>query len=196
MFIEKSNSWKLILHGISFCLLILSNSVTGYSQTLFTGSFLADSRPDRMMYLVLTQTKDSVSGSLIIVTPDNLGNTKSRTLVLQGTTDGDAVTLISTRLLDDSVVISGRKRKDKVMLLFPTDSGEILNIAFLPVAEDRYNHLLKQWQEELTVSHVQKQRELNNIQNEKQKLTKLANALSEGINTVKCKKSQDCLQRG
>lgn len=108
---------RLLLSRMFFCLLISGISMVGYSQSLFTGSFLADSRPDRMMYLALTQTKDSVAGSLIIVTPDNRGSTKSRTLMLQGTTDRDAVTLISTRLLDDSVVINGRKQRDKITQL-------------------------------------------------------------------------------
>lgn len=137
-----------------------------------------------MMYLALTQTKDSVAGSLIIVTPDNRGSTKSRTLMLQGTTDRDAVTLISTRLLDDSVVINGRKQRDKIMLMFPTESGKILNIAFFPVAEDHYNQMLKQWQEELDANYKLQQAETVASQNEKQKLVKLANTFSDAINTV------------
>lgn len=175
----------MLISRLILCLLISGNSIVGYSQSLFTGSFLADSRPDRMMYLVLTQTKNSVSGSLIIITPNSRGSTKSRALVLQGIADGDAITLTSTRFLDDSIVINGRKQRNTIMLMFPTDSGKILNIAFLPTAEDRYNQLLNQWQEELEVNYRLLQAESANAQKEKEKLTKLADDLSNAINSIK-----------
>ena len=175
---------KLVLFGIFFYLLMISNLAASYGQSLFTGSFLADSRPHKIMHLVLTQTKDSVSGSLIIVMPNGRGSTKSNTLILRGTTDGNAITLISTKFLEDSV-INGRKQREKIMLMFPTDSGSISNVTFLPATGDYYNLLLKQWQEELATSHKRQQRELTAIQSEKQKLTKLAETLSDSINTAK-----------
>ncbi|MBP6367098.1 MAG: hypothetical protein KBA82_12470 [Nitrosomonas sp.] len=175
---------KLVLFGIFFYLLMISNLAASYGQSLFTGSFLADSRPHKIMHLVLTQTKDSVSGSLIIVMPNGRGSTKSNTLILRGTTDGNAITLISTKFLEDSV-INGRKQREKIMLMFPTDSGSISNVTFLPATGDYYNLLLKQWQEELAAIHKQQQEELNAIQSEKQKLTKLAETLSDAINTAK-----------
>ena len=182
-----TNRWislkKLTLLGFIYFLTV-NNIVASYGQNLFTGTFLADSRPHKIMHLVLTQTKDSVSGSLIIVTPDGRGSTRSDNLVLRGSTDGNAITLISAKLFGDSV-INGRKQREKIALMFPTDSGSISNITFLPTTEDHYNLLLKQWQEELSISYTQQQRELAGIQNEKQKLTKLADALSDGINSVK-----------
>lgn len=181
------NRWvglkKLTLLGVIY-LLTVNNIVASYGQNLFTGTFVADSRPHKIMHLVLTQTKDSVSGSLIIVMSDGRGSTKSDNLVLRGSTDGNAITLISAKLLGDSV-INGRKQGEKIVLMFPTDSGSISNITFLSTTEDHFNQLLKQWQEELSINHSQQQKELTNIQNERQKLTKLANALTEGINTVK-----------
>lgn len=175
---------KLALFGIFFYLLMISNLTASYGQSLFTGSFLADSRPHKIMHLVLTQTKDSVSGSLIIVMPNGRGSTKSNTLILRGTTDGNAITLISTKFLEDSV-INGRKQREKIMLMFPTDSGSISNVTFLPTTGDHYNLLLKQWQEELAAIHKQQQEELTAIQSEKQKLTKLAETLSDAIDTAK-----------
>lgn len=175
---------KLALFGIFLYLLTISNLAVSYGQSLFTGSFLANSRSHEIMYLRLTQTKDSVAGSLIIVTPDSRGSTKSNTLVLRGTVDGNAITLISANLLGDSV-INGRKQREKIVLMFPTDSGSISNVTFLPTTEDHYNLLLKQWQEELATSHKRQQRELTAIQSEKQKLTKLAETLSDSINAAK-----------
>ena len=183
---------KITLQLVSLCLLFACNIVTSYGQNTFTNTFIADSRPREMLYLGLTQTNDSVSGSLIIVTPDGNGSTKSNTLSLRGTTDGDSITLIADRILE-KLTINGRKQGERVVLMFPTNSGNISNVIFIPTTENNYNLLLKKWQEELTVTHKDKeiltkladtkrQEELAAISKDKESLTKLADILFNDIN--------------
>jgi len=164
---------KITLLGVFFYLLLACNVVACYGQNTFTGVFTADSRPREMVYLSLTQTEDTVSGSLIMVTPDGYGSTKSDTLPVRGTTDGDAITLTADKLFGD-LVINGRKQSGTVVLMFPTDSGSISNVVFMPTTENDYNLLLKQWQGELAAIHKEKEAIMN-----------LASGLSEGINAVK-----------
>lgn len=164
---------KITLPGVFFCLSLVCNIVGGYGQNTFTGIFHSDSRPTEMLYLSLTQTGDIVSGSLIIVTPDGNGSTKSNTLPLRGTTDGDAITLTADRLFGD-LVINGRKQGETIVLMFPTDSGNISTVAFAPTTDVDYNLLLSRWQEELAAIHKESKR-----------LTKLATALSGDVNAAK-----------
>jgi hypothetical protein len=187
-----SNLRKITLKGVSICLLLVCNIVAGYGQNTFTNTFIADSRPSEMLYLGLTQTKDSVSGSLTIVTPDGKGRTKSNTLSLRGTTDGDSITLIADKLFEN-LAINGRKQGETVVLMFPTNSGNISNVIFTPTTQNNYNLLLKKWQEELTVIHnvkeiqtkladTKRQEELAAISKEKESLTKFADTLFNDIN--------------
>lgn len=164
---------KITLLGAFLCFLLVCNIAAGYGQNKFTGIFVADSRPREVVYLGVTQTGDIVSGSLVIVTPDGYGNTKSNTLPLRGTTDGDAITLTAERLFQD-LVINGRKQGKTVVLMFPTDSGNMSTVTFLPTTDRDYNLLLNRWQEELAA-----------IYKEKESLTKLANTLADDINAVK-----------
>ncbi len=163
---------KTTLAGV-FCLVSILNLLAGCGQNNFTGTFVADSRPHQIFLLTLIQTKDSVSGSLIIAEPDGNGRMDSDTLPLRGTADGNAITLTVDRLFGD-LVINGRKEGGNVVLMFPTNSGSISNLTLMPTTESDYNGLLRQWQEELTAIYI-----------EKETLTKLANALSDDIDTIK-----------
>lgn len=163
----------ITLSGVLLCLLLVCNMVSGSGQNTFTGIFKADSRPREMAYLGMTQTGDIVSGLLIVVTPDGDGSTTSSNLPLRGTTDGDAITLTADRFFKD-LVINGRKEGKTIVLMFPTDSGNISTMSFMPTTDKDYNLLLNRWQEELAEIHE-----------EKEELTKLANAVYDAINVVK-----------
>lgn len=163
---------KTTLAGL-FCLISVLNFLAGCGQNNFTGTFVADSRPHQIFLLTLIQTKDTVSGSLIIAKPDGNGRMDSDTLPLRGTTDGNAITLTADRLFGE-LIINGRKEGVNVVLMFPTSSGSISNLTLIPTTENDYNGLLKQWQEELAAMHL-----------ERETLTKLANALSDDIDTIK-----------
>lgn len=163
----------ITLSGVFVFLLLVCNMVSGYGQNTFTGIFKADSRPREIMYLGMTQTGDIVSGSLIIVTSDGDGSTKSSTLPLRGATDGDVITLTANRFFKD-LIINGRKQGERIVLMFPTDSGNISTVSFMPTTDKDYNQLLSRWQEELAAIHK-----------EKEILTKLANAVYDDINAVK-----------
>ena len=181
---KKAHFKELTLLLLFVSLQMIANLEASWNLNSFTGNFLSDSRPHRLMYLFLTQIKDSISGSLIIVTSNGHGSTKSTNLPLRGTRDGDVITLVSSKLLGN-ILINGRKQKDKVRLMFTTDSGNISDFTFSPANEDHYNLLLKQWQNELSDVHKQKQVEITTIHNEKDKLKKLAETLSEDINSAK-----------
>ncbi len=173
MFRREVGLSKITLLRTFLCFLLVCNIATSYGQNKFTGTYIADSKPREVVYLGLTQTGNIVSGSLVIVTPDRHGSTKGNTWPLQGATDGDAITLTAERFLQD-LVINGRKQGKSVVLMFPTDSGNMSTVTFLPITDRDYNLLLSRWQKELAA-----------IYEEKKSLTNLANALADDINAVK-----------
>lgn len=164
-----------------FCLISILNLLTGCSQNNFTGTFIADSRPHEILYLALIQSKDTVSGSLIIVKPDGNGSIDSDTLPIRGTADRDAITLTADGLFGN-LIINGKKEGRNIVLMFPINSGSISNLTLEPTTVNNYNVLLKQWQKELYAIHI-----------EKETLTELARDLSHDINEAKHTEIKDNL---
>ncbi|WP_367026918.1 hypothetical protein ABZN20_04715 [Methylococcus sp. ANG] len=142
---------------------------------------MADFRPEGMMYLILAQTQDVVTGSLMMVTPDAKGGTKSRTLSLQGVTDRSTITLRAKQLFED-ITISGRKQDEQILLMFPNDSGIISTVTFVPALESEFNMVLKNWRQLLANTHEADQQIQRQKQQEEEKLRKLARMLYDDLN--------------
>lgn len=155
------------------CLILISNFLSGCSQNNFTGTFLADSRPHQILLLNLIQTKDTVTGSLIVAKPNGNGGMHSDTLPIRGTTDGNVITLTVDRFFED-LVINGKKEGKDVVLMPPVDSGKISRLTAKPTTENDYNTLLNQWQAEFA-----------EISKEKEELAKLDKALFNDTNAIK-----------
>lgn len=169
----------IAIMGISICLFAVAMT-NAHGTNMFTGGFVADNRPHSIYYLKLTQTRESVSGSLMRVTPNNKGSTQSTIRQLTGTTDGASITLISNQLFE-KLIINGVKDGKSIVLAFPNDSGSLVNITFKPGTDTEYNSMLKQWQIELSAIQIER----DSINSEHRHLRKLSETLAEEIKRYK-----------
>lgn len=125
----------------------------------FTGTYMVDKRPSDIDFLNLVQTGNTVRGYLIIITPNASvngsiptasGSTKSTTISLTGTADGNAFYLSKTTLLNNWE-FTGRREGNQVILSYPSQSGQIGSRIMTPASQQEFNSLLYDWQG--TLSH-------------------------------------------
>ena len=95
---------------------------------------MADERPNDLNFLSLTQSGNTVTGYLTIVVPDGQGSTKAETISLQGTTDGDAITLNANYFFGNAV-ITGRRTGNQLVLSNATQSGQIESTVLTPASQ-------------------------------------------------------------
>lgn len=154
------------------------------AENRFTGTYMADARPQEMIYLALTQTQDSVAGAMTIVTPDHEGNVESRTLPLRGTADGNTISLVAEQFLND-LAITGRKKGGSITLTFPGLSGGLATLSFTPASENDFNAVLTKWRQQLLAMHADQEQLKARELEEHQKLEKLARPLYDNIRAIK-----------
>lgn len=173
--LRRLSSLNILLYLLSVC-----NPAVSYGQSKFTGTFMADFRPEGMMYLMLTQTQEVVSGSLMVVSPDSKGGTESQTVPLHGVADRDAITMTVKRLFGDSMV-SGRTQGEQIVLMFPSKSGFISTVTFVPASESEFNMILTDWRKQLASTYGETQR----IKVQQDRQQKLARALAADVTAIK-----------
>lgn len=61
-----------------------------------SGGYIADHRPKRMRYLVVTQSGQALGGYALTATPERKGGTTAANTPLDGHVDGEAITLVRT----------------------------------------------------------------------------------------------------
>src|SRR5437879_5662566 len=111
------------LRGVLLLLLICASPALARP---FTGTFIADGRPRWMGFLSLTQTDHSVNGFLLVAQPNDHGATTSETITVEGSADGNAMTLHSKTFLSfGSVTFDGRLSGSVLTLSFPSSSGRV-----------------------------------------------------------------------
>ncbi len=170
----------IVSHVIPEVLIVFSNAIMGFSQNTFTGTYYVDNRPHEVLYLTLTQTENIVSGNLIIATPNDKKQINGESLSLNGIVDGNQITLHYKKLFSDEV-INGKKQDDKIILMFPSKSGSVINITLYPSTEDNYNKIINQWRNQLVETHLLKE----NQEKENETIITLDKELYENINEIK-----------
>ena len=125
----------------------------------FTGTFVADGRPQWLELLSLTQTEQSVSGYLLVAEPDDEGGTKSQMVTVEGAADGSVVTLHAKTFLNlGSATFIGRVAGATLTLSFPTNTGAVASHRFLRSSEERFNAALRSWQRDLHAAYEKRRR--------------------------------------
>lgn len=119
----------------------------------FSGTFMADNRPDSLQFLSLTQSGNTVSGYLLHVRGYWPGGVSGTTFSVQGTVDGDAITLSfsSCGLVIGCAVIgsaTGRKSGDTIVLTLPTESGTVDTLTFTPASQDTFNRAVAEFHQD------------------------------------------------
>ena len=109
-------SWQSL--RIFFIVLVMTSPSKAFAENQFTGTYVADARPHELIYLALTQTKDSVAGVMTIVSPDGDGGVSNQTLPVRGTADGGTINLVAERFLS-KLAVSGKKSDELIVLAFP-----------------------------------------------------------------------------
>lgn len=138
----------------------------------FTGQFVADNRPTELIYLAITQAENSISGIMILVSPNDDGGTKENTLSLEGIADGDAATLREKRLFGD-YVMTARRDQGGVIITFPSRNGEVLPIKFTEASDSEYSSKLSEWKQLIA-----------DIHSEHSSIMAHANALAEFVRQI------------
>ncbi|MGA7731497.1 MAG: hypothetical protein WCD37_09525 [Chloroflexia bacterium] len=108
---------------------------------------MADERPTDVDFLSLTQSGVEVSGYLLVVTPDGNMSTKSTTIPLNGSADGDVVTLNNP---STQGVYTLRRSDNKLTLSYPSTKGQIGSRTLTPTSQEEFNNLLYTWQADLS----------------------------------------------
>ena len=72
----------------------------GLDARPFTGTFVADARPSWLAFLSLTQAADGVKGVLTVATPDDHGMTKSDVVAVEGSVDGNTISIQTKTFLN------------------------------------------------------------------------------------------------
>ena len=125
----------------------------------FTGTFIADGRPQWMALLVLTQTDGGVTGFLTTVEPNGSGSTRSNTIAVDGSSDAQTLSLRTKTFLNlGGVTFVGHLSGSLLVLSVPSNSGELGSFHFRRGTEEAFNSSLASWHEQLAAAHAQKQR--------------------------------------
>lgn len=165
---------------LAFLTLIFSNTVRAFEGSPFTGTFIANLNQSGLMFLSLVQTQTTVSGSLISVYPDNEQGTQSHINSLRGDTDGKALVL-----KDREIVLNGKKSGSNILLTFPDRSELLFTATFVPGTEAEFNKLVAQLRDtRLSQIAFNKEKE-RQAEDEKQKLSKLANTLQADVAAIR-----------
>lgn len=131
-------------------------SDVGAGPSRFTGTFMADDRPSYLHYLSLTQTGDMVNGYMIQVQPDQMGSTQGENISVHGNVDKDAVTLMAKSFLElANVTMTGRRDGEQVILTYPTNSGTVASLVFVPASQNKFNEVVSVWQKQLADTYQQ-----------------------------------------
>jgi len=177
---QKKNLRAAILLMFCACLFSVLALADVYAQNPFTGTFIAESKPSGAMYLALIQTQNSLSGSLTVIEPDLKDGSRSQTFSLKGSADGDVISLTSNNLS-----LHGRKEDTHILLMFPNASGQIATVTFRPGSEAEFNYLVGLARKSNSET-LQKTQETNQLKEaETVKLSGLADALRQDVESIK-----------
>jgi hypothetical protein len=159
-------------------------SLLANAENRFTGTYMTDAHPHKMIYLALTQTQDSVAGAMTIVTPNHKGGVDSQTVPLRGTSDGNSISLIAEQFLNN-LAITGQKKGRTIALTFPSASGDLATLSFAPASENDFNAAVIKWRQSLFAMHSNQERLKARQINEHQKLEKLARSFYDNVRAIK-----------
>lgn len=149
-----------------------------------TGTYMANARPQQLIYLALTQTQETIDGAMTVVTPNGKGGVASQTIPIRGTADGSAISLMAERFLNN-LAITGQKRGSSITLTFPSVSGGLATLSFEPASENDFNGAVTKWRQVLSMNYTEQVRLKAQQAAEHQKLEKLAGALNYNVEAIK-----------
>lgn len=159
-------------------------SLSACVENRFTGTYMANARPQELIYLALTQTQDSIAGAMTIVTPNEKGGVASQTIPIRGTADGSAISLMAERFLNN-LAITGRKNGSSIALTFPGVSGGLATLSFEPASENDFNGAVTKWRQALSANYTEQVRLKAQEAAEHQKVEKLAGTLNDNVRAIK-----------
>lgn len=174
-------SCKLTRNLLAIFLSLIPLLASGENR--FAGSFMADVRPEVMIYLALTQTQDFIAGAMTIVIKNQKGTVDSRTVPIRGIADGNAITLMAERFLNN-LSITGRKKGNSILLTFPDVSEGVATLTFAPASEDDFNVVITQWRQSLLAMYTSRERMIEQELKEHKKLKILANSLYDSVRII------------
>lgn len=169
-------------------------SLLACAENRFTGTYMANALPQKIIYLALTQTQDSIAGAMTIVTPNEKGGVASQTIPIHGTVDGSAISLTAERFLNN-LAITGRKKGNSIALTFPSVSGDLATLSFEPALENDFNGAVKKWRQALSANYTERVRLKMQETAEHQKLEKLAGTLNDNVKAIKATGIKDDLSQ-
>lgn len=163
---------------------LLAFATTAVAENRFTGTYIADARPGEMMFLALTQTGESVSGVMTIVSPDRSGGLDNQTLEVHGSADGNSINLTAKRFLSN-LLLSGTKSGRSIDVAFPSESGGLATISFTPGTELEFNAAIGEWRQPLLKKHEEQERLDAEVRKTNSDLQNRAQALFANVGIIK-----------
>ena len=171
----------------------------GWTTTSYSGTYLANyiNNDAVIMFVELTQSNTTVTGSLSIVRATGGGGTTQETLALSGNLDGANVSLMAKRKWpQDDLNYHGMKSGDKISLSLPLNSGGFATTEFLPAPIMQFNLLVYDWQVDLAnaferrrvaiAENIAKQQAVDKEKSdENEALTTLAEKLNQSLRLLK-----------
>jgi len=151
------------------------------------GTYMADSRPREILYMTLAQAQDRLNGNFSVVSPNGRGGIENTTFSLEGLNGKDNFTLTAKEpgFFGKTLLLSGHKEGNKLLVTIPTPNGVPTTITLSPSTEASVNTTLTTWQAEISASYT-KLRELQAEQDfERNEFNKLTSALNEEIRGIK-----------
>lgn len=110
----------------------------------FDGSFLADRRPESVIYLQLMQQGREVSGLLMIVAPAAKQGTQDLRVRARGTADGGRVLL---ELGQEAIKV---ERHGSILVMqMPADGGGLIPMVLMPSDDARFNQVVSRFKTEV-----------------------------------------------
>lgn len=166
---------RLAIASLLFLVPLISHAFGSIS-----GTYVADNRPREILFLTLTQSGNTLAGSLTIVTPDSNGGTAAGTQDLTGIVDGDHVDLKSYALH-----FNGSRTGSTLLLSASTTNGYRVTYHFASKNEDAFNQVLTEWRRGLASAHERAIVEAAAQASEREAITKLSHELTADINNIK-----------
>ena len=155
-----------------------------FAESKFTGTYMSNARPHELIHLALTQTQNSIAGAMTMVTPDKEGGLRGQTMVVRGTADGNAISIIAERS-SSNLAITGRKNGSIIALTFPGTAGNLATRSFEPASEKFFNGAVTKWRQELSANHNEQLRLKAQEAAEQQLLERLSRILERNVSAIK-----------
>lgn len=165
------------------CLFLIFLLLSGCSDNQFTGTYMADGRPQQISFLSIVDSNHQIAGTITTIEPTRQGDVESSTNSITGTADGNSISLAIEQFIGKTT-LTGKKISGKIELNYPGKDGQISKVVFRSAAEEEFNIIVNQFKQNLATNYQAQMQLKQAIEEEQSKLVDLSQKLAYNVRAI------------